>query len=221
MVGIKQMPIHSRPREKLMEKGPEGLSDAELLAVILRTGIKGKSAIQLAKSLLEKFPLGKLLKVRMSDLKQVKGLGMAKSAQLLSAFELAKRANEEPSELPLNNPERVVNLLNDLKFRKKEYFMAIYLNARHRLLGKEIISVGHLTGSLVHPREVFKPALEYSAVSVILAHNHPSNDPTPSSDDINLTKRLVDAGELLDVPVFDHLIITKDEWVSFKKLGYI
>lgn len=204
-----------------MERGPAGLSDAELIAVLLRVGVRGKSAIQLGEVLVNKFGLKGLLTVKLDDLKEVRGLGTAKAAQLLAAFELAKRANDGPSELPLNNAERVVNLLNDLRLKKKEHFVALYLNARHRLLERELVSVGHLTGSLVHPREVFKPALELSAAFVILAHNHPSGDLTPSQDDIGLTKRLVEVGQLLDVPILDHIIIAKEEWVSMKELEFL
>lgn len=221
MTSIRNLPAHRRPREKLVERGPEGLNDEELIAVLLRVGVRGKSAVQLGKALVDRFGLKGLLTVKMDDLKEVKGLGTAKAAQLLAAFELAKRANDGPSELALNNAERVVNLLNDLKTKTKEHFVAVYLNARYRLLERELVSVGHLTGSLVHPREVFKPALELSAAFVILAHNHPSGDPAPSQDDIGLTKRLVEVGHLLDVPVLDHLIICKEEWVSLKELGII
>jgi DNA repair protein RadC len=221
MTSIKNLPSHRRPREKLVERGPAGLSDAELIAVLLRVGVRGKSAIQLGEVLVNKFGLKGLLTVKLDDLKEVRGLGTAKAAQLLAAFELAKRANDGPSELPLNNAERVVNLLNDLRLKKKEHFVALYLNARHRLLERELVSVGHLTGSLVHPREVFKPALELSAAFVILAHNHPSGDLTPSQDDIGLTKRLVEVGQLLDVPILDHIIIAKEEWVSMKELEFL
>ncbi len=221
MVSIKQLPSHRRPREKLLEKGPEGLTDAELLAVILRTGVRGKSAIQLAKFLLGKYSLNKLWQVSLEDLKQVKGLGLAKAAQLMAAFELAKRAQETDSELPLTSPERVINLLNGLKTQKKEHFVALYLNARHRLISQETISVGHLTGSLVHPREVFKPAIECAAASIIVAHNHPSNDPQPSTDDREITNKLVKTGEILDIKILDHLIISQDGWVSLKALGYL
>ena len=221
MVKIKQLPMHQRPREKLIEKGPSGLSDAELLAIILRTGIKGRSAIQLADELLIKIPLNKILSSNLHDFKQIKGLGTAKITQLIAAVELAKRAKESPTEVALTNPERVANLLADYKTKKKEYFLAIYLNARHFLLHKEIVSIGHLTGSLVHPREVFAPAFKNSAVSVILAHNHPSGDPTPSPDDIQLTQRIIDAGKILDISILDHIIVTKNDWVSMKQMGYI
>ncbi len=221
MIQIKQLPPHRRPREKLLEKGPAALSDAELLALLLRTGVSGRSAVDLAKQILAKIPLSELSHSNLNDLKNIRGLGLAKSTQVLAAFELAKRIGDSSSQLPLNQPERVVNLLNHYRSRQKEYFLALYLNARHRLLAQEEISVGHLTASLVHPREVFKPAIQLSAAFIILAHNHPSGDPQPSHDDLLLTQRLVEAGQLLDIAILDHLIITKDSWCSLKQLGHI
>ncbi|MDO8745979.1 MAG: DNA repair protein RadC, partial [Candidatus Brocadiaceae bacterium] len=196
MAKIKDLPLHKRPREKLSEKGAENLSDAELLAILIRTGRAGRSALDIAKDTLKKYPLSKLLAVSKDDLVSIKGLEETKAITIKAALELGPRvANSFSDALPIiDSPKAIVDQLADLRGKQKEYFMALYLNARNQLIHKETISVGTLTASLVHPREVFEPAIRHFASSVVLAHNHPSNNPEPSEEDVQLTENLVRAG---------------------------
>ena len=216
MTKIKDLPKHEMPREKLIEKGAINLKDAELLAILLRTGIKGKNVIEVSKGILKKYPMKKLISLDFKTLSDVKGIGPAKATHILAAFELTKRALEvEDNNLPtINSAKDAVAQLQELRTAKKEHFVVLYLNARNQLIHKETISIGTINASLVHPREVFKPAIEYLAVSIILAHNHPSGGCEPSEADIMLTGRLSDAGSLLGIEVADHVIITKDNFKS-------
>ena len=223
MAKIKDLPKHERPREKLIEKGVENLRDSELMAVLLRTGIEGKNVLKISGEILRKFPKKKLLALDFEKLSKIKGIGKAKACLLLSAFELTKRAlGVEDNNLPaINNAKDAVAQLQELRTAKKEHFVVLYLNARNQLIHKETISVGTLNASLVHPREVFYPAIEHLAVSIIVAHNHPSGDAEASEDDIKLTKRLAEAGKVLGIEVVDHIIVAKNEFMSFKKKGII
>ena len=214
MAKIKDLPKHKRPREKLMEKGVENLRDSELMAVLLRTGIKGKNVLKISREILRKFPKKKLLALDFEKLSRIKGIGIGKACLLLSAFELTKRALDvEDSNLPaINNAKDAVAQLQELRIAKKEHFIVLYLNARNQLIHKETISIGTLNASLVHPREVFKPAIEHLAASIIVAHNHPSGDAEASEDDIKLTKRLIDAGKIMGINLVEHIIITKNDF---------
>ena len=218
---IKDLPKHKRPREKLSEKGAENLSDTELLAILLRIGRAGRSALDISKDTLKKYPLSKLLTVSRNDLLSIKGIGVTKASTIKAALELGQRAvglfNDS---LPiLDSPKAIVAQLTDLRGKQKEYFIALYLNARNQLILKETISVGTLTASLVHPREVFEPAIRHFASSVVIAHNHPSDNPEPSEEDIKLTETLIRAGKLLDIDLLDHVIITDIGYTSFKEKG--
>ena len=210
MSKIKDLPKHEQPREKLIEKGVENLRDNELMAILLRTGIEGKNVLKVSEEILRKFPKKKLLALDFERLSKIKGIGEGKACLLLSAFELTKRALDvEDNNLPaINNVKDAVAQLQELRTAKKEHFVVLYLNARNQLIHKETISVGTLNASLVHPREVFYPAIEYLAASIIVAHNHPSGNVEASEDDITLTQRLSDAGKLLGVELVDHVIIT-------------
>jgi DNA repair protein RadC len=221
MAKIKDLPLHKRPREKLSEKGAENLSDSELLAILIRTGRANRSALDIAKDTLKKYPLSKLLAVSKDDLVSIKGLEETKAVTIKAALELGQRAaNSFSDALPiLDSPKVIVAQLADLRDKHKEYFMALYLNARNQLIHKETISVGTLTASLVHPREVFEPAIRHFASSVVLAHNHPSNNPEPSEEDVQLTENLVRAGVILDIALLDHIIITSNGYTSFKEKG--
>lgn len=212
MTKIKDLPKHEQPREKLIEKGVENLRDNELMAILLRTGIEGKDVMKVSNEILSKYPKKKLLALKYIELSKIKGIGPGKACLLLAAFELTKRALEvEDNNLPtINNAKDAMAQLQELRTAKKEHFVALYLNARNQLIHKETISIGTLNASLVHPREVFKPAIEHLAASVILAHNHPSGEVEASEADLELTKRLKEAGKLLGVEVIDHVIITKD-----------
>jgi DNA repair protein RadC len=221
MTKILDLPAHQRPREKLLAQGADNLKDKELLAILLRTGRQGKSAIEIADDILKKHELKKILNLKLDDLVKIKGLGADKAATILAAFELTKRALEvEDSNLPaINSARDAVNHLQELRNAKKEHFVALYLNARNQLIHKETISVGTLNASLVHPREVFKPAIDNLAASLIIAHNHPSGELLASEEDIKVTSRLKQSAELLGLEILDHLILTKTGYSSFKEKG--
>ena len=211
------------PREKLSAKGPENLKDHELLAIMLRTGSKDKDVLDLSRDILRKYPLNDLVHLSENDLQKIKGVGKTKAAVIIAAFELAKRVlNKELGLLPvIKKPLDSLPLISYLQKRKKEYFVALFLNSRNQVMHYEEISIGTLTASLVHPREIFQPAIEKSSSAVILAHNHPSGDATPSKEDIDITKRLKKAGEILGIEVLDHLIITHNNLVSMREKGYV
>ena len=210
------MPAHERPREKIIERGPAGLKDKELLAIILRTGQAGKNVVELAAEILRKWPMKKLLAMKYEDMIRIRGIDSGKACSLLAAFELVKRALEvEDNNLPtINSAKDAVAQLQELRTAKKEHFVVLYLNARNQLIHKETISIGTLNANLVHPREVFKPAIEHLAASIIVAHNHPSGGSEPSAADLELTKRLQEAGKLIGIEVADHLVITNKDFRS-------
>src|SRR5947207_1067767 len=227
---IKDMAAKDRPRERLAAEGAEVLADAELVAILLRTGMKGYSAIHIAQQLLAKFKsLEKLAGASLDELRQVKGVGRDKAIALKSAFTLAQRmARELQQEAPvLDTPERIADLLREEnRLYDVEHFQAVLLNTRRKLIRVEQISQGTLDTILVHPREVFKLAIAANASAVVLVHNHPSGDPTPSEADIKVTRDLIRAGQLLKIEVLDHVIIGKPtaerpkDYVSMRELGY-
>ncbi len=223
MTKIKDLPKHKRPREKLSEKGAENLSDAELLAILIRTGRSGKSALDIAKETLKKYPLSKLLTTTQEDLIAIKGLENTKVITIKAALELGRRAvGLFNNSLPiLDSVKETVAQLADLRGKQKEYFVALYLNARKQLVHKETVSIGTLTETLVHPREVFEPAIRHFASAVILAHNHPSKNMEVSDSDIKLTEKLIQSGAILDIEVLDHLVIADDGYISFKEKGLL
>jgi DNA repair protein RadC len=223
MTKIKDLPKHKRPREKLSEKGAENVSNAELLAILIRTGRFGKSALDIAREVLKKYPLSKLLTITKEELTKIKGLDNSKAITIIAALELANRASGSFNEaLPiLDSVKATVAQLSDLRGKQKEYFNVLYLNARNQLIYKETISIGTLTETLVHPREVFEPAIRHLASSVILAHNHPSKNMEVSEADIKLTEKLIQSGAILDIEVLDHIIITDDGYISFKEKGLL
>ncbi len=215
---IKNLPKHERPREKLIERGSAGLKDKELLAILFRTGREGKNAIELSDQILKKYSMKRLLGLAFSDLVKIKGIDSGKACSLLAAFELTKRGLAvEDNNLPvISSAKDAVAQLQELRTAKKEHFMALYLNARNQLIHKETISIGTLNASLVHPREVFKPAIDHLACSIIVAHNHPSGKCEPSEADQALTKKLEEAGKLIGIDLLDHIIITARASASLK-----
>lgn len=227
---IKDLPGSERPRERLAEQGAESLRNAELIAILLRTGFKGASAIQVAEELLRRFvTLDHLARASLEQLQETKGIGRDKAIALKSAFTLAQRmALEIQGDSPLlDTPERVVDLLREEnRFYEVEQFQVILLNTRRRLIKVERISQGTLDTLLVHPREVFHVAIASRASAIVLAHNHPSGDPTPSEADIKVTRDLIRAGQILKIEVLDHLIIGRrteqrpKDYVSLRELGY-
>ncbi len=218
---IKDLPRVDRPREKLLKYGSEKLSTTELLAILLRTGIKGKNVIELSSQILKLFGTESLQNITIADLKKIKGLGNVKSAEIVAAIALGKRLVIKRQPIKAVNPEAVFDALKDIRMLKKEYFIAFFLDTKNVEIARETISIGTLNASLVHPREVFEPAIRHCAASVIVAHNHPSGDATPSHEDMIITKKLSDAGELLDIHVLDHIIVSAETYVSFKEKGFI
>jgi len=214
---IKDLPKVERPRERLMQYGPEKLSNSELLAILLRSGRKGENVIELANKILKRFSKDALPNLTFNDLKDYPGLGPAKACEIVACFELGKRLlKDKKSEIYLK-PKEIWEELKDLRDHKKEHFVIFYLDSRNQEIKREIISVGSLNANLVHPREVFEPAVRNLAAQIILAHNHPSGDPEPSEDDLEITKRLAEAGKILGIEVVDHIIITKTGFISFKE----
>lgn len=216
IVGVAEVDM---PREKLERLGVEALRDEELLAVLLRTGYEGRNVLDVSQGILKKYPVEVLIGLDFADLTQIKGVGRAKAAGLVAGFELAKRGlNQGMGIAPaITRPVDAVGLLADIKDHRKEHFVALFLNARNQVICREDVSVGSLNASLVHPREVFAPAVGSSAASVILAHNHPSGDVTPSREDIELTRRMVQAGEIMGIEVLDHLIVASGRFLSMKE----
>lgn len=223
MAKIKDLPKHKRPREKLSEKGADNLSDAELLAILIRTGRAGKSALDIAREALKKYPLSKLSATTHEELASIKGLEHTKVITLKAALELGRRAAGSFNDsLPvLDSVKATAAQLVDLRGKQKEYFLALYLNARRQLVHKETISIGSPTETLAHPREVFEPAIRHLASSVILAHNHPSKNIEVSEADMKLTEKRIQSGAILDIEVLDHIIITDDGYISFKEKGLL
>jgi DNA repair protein RadC len=217
MSKIKDLYKNDRPREKLIKKGASALKKEELIAILLRAGTKGQNALQMAKSIVKNYDEKKLLNATYQELKNIYGVGPAKAVQILVAFEVGKRLykEKEKSDVYINSPEDVVEEVKEIRESKKEHFVALYLNARKKLIHKEVISIGTLDASLVHPREVFEPAVRELASQVIIVHNHPSGDEKPSEEDIKITKRIKEAGSLLGIDLADHIIITKKDYFSF------
>lgn len=222
---IKSMPEELRPRERMLAVGASSLSSAELLAIILRTGTKDESALELAhRILLEPRGLRFLAESSIDELCSLKGVGIAKAAQIKAAVELGKRlaCMGQVMRPTVRNPEEVCTLvMEEMCYLDRENFRVIFLNTKNQVLGIETISVGSLNSSLSHPREVFKRAIQKSAAAIILVHNHPSGDPTPSAEDIEITRRLCEVGKVVGIDVLDHLIIGDHVFTSLKEKRYI
>ena len=218
---IREMPKVERPREKLIEKGPENLKDEELLAILLRTGTKEKNVLNLARQILRKFSKKKFLKLKYQDLIKIKGVNSAKATTILAAIELTKRilgVGEET--LPkIESVKDVVAQFSYLREKQREHLAALYLNARNEMIHKKHLFVGTLDANICHPREIFEHALNHNAASVILVHNHPSGDAEPSKADLEITKRIIEAGKIMGIDVLDHIIIAKNKVFSFKEKG--
>lgn len=220
MAKVKDLPIDDRPREKLLLRGPQNLTDAELLAILLRTGTKGKSVILMAQEIINKENnLAQLAAKSSADLIKTSGVGKDKAATLLAAFEISRRILSQtkwyaPKKItsPADVAEIFIPLLRD---ELKEQFIVVCLSSANKIIRFEKISIGNLNSSVVHPREIFKVAIENNSASIILIHNHPSENPEPSNEDISITKKLVESGKIMDIPIFDHIIIAGNSYTSF------
>jgi len=211
---MKQIAIEQRPRERLKEKGVENLSDTELLALILEKGNIGENVLDLSNRLISTFGINKLNSLSLQEFMKIKGIKLAKAAKLLAAFELSKRVSSgKICEKVVRNPSDIADYyIEKLKDKKKEYFIAVFLDSKNKIIGDEIISIGTLNSSLVHPREVFKEAIKNSANAIILVHNHPSGNVEPSEEDYRVNKVLVETGDLVGIKVLDHLVVGGGKW---------
>nr|WP_209121976.1 DNA repair protein RadC [Alkalihalobacillus sp. BA299] len=222
---IRDVPYHERPRERLLAEGAKFLSNQELLAIILRTGSKEESVLQLAHRVLQKFDgLTMLKEATVEELQEIKGIGEAKAVEVCAVLELGRRISSLKLEerYVIRSPEDVSRyVMEDMRSLTQEHFVCLYLNTKNHVLHRETIFIGSLNASIVHPREVFKEALRRSAASFICLHNHPSGDPTPSREDIEVTKRLGECGKILGIELLDHVIIGDRTYISLKEKGYL
>lgn len=226
---IKDLPEGERPRERMKKFGPGVLSISELLAILFRTGTSGSSretALSLANRVLNRFGgnLLKLMSATLPEFESISGIGTAKASTLAACFELSKRLSGYTSDTcpVIKSPADVANLLmGDMRYEKQESFKVLLMDTKNRVSKIQTISQGSLNQSLVHPREVFRTSILECAASVILAHNHPSGDPVPSREDKMLTQQLVEAGELVGIPVLDHVIIGNGNFISMKERGFM
>lgn len=222
---IRDFPSSERPRERFLRDGPQNLSNQELIALLLRTGTKNESVLQLAERLITHFDGLRLLKdASIEEMTTINGIGEAKAIQFLAAVEIGRRVNNlcYSDRYVIRSPEDCANYcMNDMRFLTQEHFVCLYLNTKNQVLHKQTVFIGSLNASIVHPREVFKEAFRRSAASIICLHNHPSGDPTPSKEDIDVTKRLLECGKIIGIDVLDHLIIGEKKYVSLKEKGYL
>jgi len=217
---IKEMPDSSKPRERFIKFGAEALSDAELLAIILRTGPPGENVLMMSNRLLNKYPIQNLFDCSLKELQEIKGIGQAKAIELLSVAELGKRHHQEKNSIKkITCAKDVFKLFHmELRDKKQEHFYVLMLNTKNNvIINKKLISKGIVDASIIHPREIFQHAIKDSCSKIILVHNHPSGDPTPSQEDKEITNRLMKAGEELGISVLDHVIIGDEGWWSWKE----
>jgi len=224
---IKELPQGERPREKMLTKGAQALSNSELVAILLRTGTKNDSVLRVAERLLKKYEelgVAALSSLGPQELSKIKGIGPVKAVTIVAAVELGKRLNGliSADKPVIRTPGDAANLLMArLRYETREHFIIILLSTKNHVLATPTISIGSLNASIVHPRELFREAINHSAAAVILVHNHPSGDPTPSCEDIDLTRKLIDVGKILEIHVLDHVIIGDNKYVSLKEKGII
>ena len=222
---IRDYPAGERPRERLVKHGARSLSNQELLAILLRTGTKDESVIQMANRVLQAFDGLRVLKeASLEEIMKIKGIGFAKAVQILATIEIGRRIGNLTynDRYIIRSPEDAANyVMNDMRFLSQEHFVCIYLSTKNQVIHQQTIFIGSLNASIVHPREVFKEAFRRSAASIICIHNHPSGDPGPSREDIEVTKRLVECGKIIGIEILDHLIIGDKKFVSLKEKGYL
>lgn len=222
---ILSLPEEERPRERLHRHGPEAMSTAELIAILLGSGIRGRSVLQLAHEIIAHFgSIQCLSDATVAELCEIKGLGIAKAVQLKAAFNLGVRLSKQTAspKYLIEHPIHAYNLVKEeLSQEKREILVVILLDTKGYVITKETISIGTLTETLVHPREVFYPAIRHKAASLILIHNHPSGDPTPSKEDYEVTEQLTKVGKMMAIPINDHLIIGKSSYTSLRQRGFV
>lgn len=222
---IQHLPETERPRERLHRHGPEAMSTVELIAIVLGSGTKSMPVLRLAEEIMVRFiSLKKLSEATIEELCEIKGMGVAKAVQLKSALSLGLRASRQAigAKYRIENPTHAYHLIKEeLEHEKRELFIVILQDVKGYLICHQVVAIGTLSKSLVHPREVFYPAIRHKAASLILAHNHPSGDPTPSPQDLSVTKMLVEAGGLIGISVNDHIIIGEQRFISLRQLGHI
>lgn len=223
---IKELPLEDRPREKMLMHGPSVLSNSELLAILIRTGTREKSALKIARELAaDELKLRTLAMAKHpQDLSSVKGLGPVKAVTILAALELGRRIAyaDAIARDVIETPDDIAAIfMPRLRYEKNEHFMLVLLNTKNKVIGMEQISEGSLNSSVVHPREVFAPAVVQRAAAILVGHNHPSGDPAPSREDRNLTEALVQTGKILGIPLLDHIVIGDGCYFSFKEHGYL
>lgn len=210
---MKDMPSVDRPREKLERYGPEKLTNIELLAILLGTGTKDTNVISLARKILDQLG-NKLTTATPQDLKKISGLGTSKACGIVAGFELSRRLLQNKKHELIMSPKDVWHALPDIREAKREHFVVFYLDVRNQTIQREVIHIGTVNTSLVHPRDVFEPAIRHNAVNILIAHNHPSGNLQSSGEDKAITRLLTDAGQLLGIPLIDHVIVTKDAFCS-------
>ena len=215
MTRIKDINPINRPREKFLKYGAKRLSIEELIAIILCTGNKTKNSINLAKEITSKFSEN-LKHAKIAELSSIKGIGNIKAIEILSAIELGKRIHH-PIKICIQTPKQIWKEMKNIRYSRKEHLIAFYLNTSNHIIKRETISIGTINQTITHPREVFEPAIRYNANAIILSHNHPSSDVTASNEDIKTTKMLISSGELLGIPILDHIIVTKSQYTSIKE----
>ncbi len=221
---IQDIPAEDRPSNRLMSNGPGSLSNAELLSIILKSGSVAENAINLSQRVLSQFDLKQLSAIDMPQLMKIHGIKSGKAAQIVACFELARRLElfDISSKFKINSPEDVYRRLHPtMRESKKEHFVELCLDTKNQVIREDTISIGSLNANIVHPREVFRTALIQSAAHIIVAHNHPSGDPTPSREDIDITKKLVETGKIMGIDVLDHVIIGDCRHFSMKEAGHI
>ena len=221
---IRDVNIEDRPRERLLRQGAESLSNQELLAILLRTGTKEESVLVLANRVLNVFErLHHLKHATIEEMMAIKGIGEVKAIQLMAAVELGRRLAQKHNDekFTIRSPQDAATyLMPDMTSLNQEHFVVLFLNIKNQIIHKQTIFIGSLNASIVHPREIFREAVKRSAASIISAHNHPSGVPTPSTEDIEVTKRIVEAGYIIGIELIDHVIIGDHQYISLKEKGY-
>lgn len=221
---IRDYPMEERPRERMVKEGADKLSNQELIAILLRTGTKSESVFQLSSRVLKELgSIRNLNEMSIDELTRIKGIGQAKAVQIKAGLELGRRVARKRAEvMTIRSPQEAASYLMEvIGLDQQEKFYCLYLNTKNQIIYEKTVFMGSLNSSIVHPREVYKEALKWSAASIIVSHNHPSGDPSPSREDIEVTKRLIEAGEIIGIECLDHLIIGDGRFCSLKEQGYI